>query len=31
MKDEFDAKMLGRVGRGQLTEVKFLKTDSVLA
>ena len=25
MKDEFDAKMLGRVGRGQLTEVKFLK------
>ena len=25
MKDEFDAKMLGRVGRGQLTEVKFFK------
>ena len=25
MKDEFDAKMLGRVGRGQLTEVKFPK------
>ena len=25
MKDEFNAKMLGRVGRGQLTEVKFLK------
>ena len=25
MKDDFDAKMLGRVGRGQLTEVKFLK------
>ena len=25
MKDEFDAKMLGRVGRGQLTEVMFLK------
>ena len=24
MNDEFDAKMLGRVGRGQLTEVKFL-------
>ena len=24
MKDDFDAKMLGRVGRGQLTEVKFL-------
>ena len=24
-KDEFDAKMLGRVGRGQLTEVKFRK------
>ena len=25
MKDEFNAKMLGRVGRGQLTEVKLLK------
>ena len=25
MQDEFNAKMLGRVGRGQLTEVKFLK------
>ena len=25
MIDEFDAKTLGRVGRGQLTEVKFLK------
>ena len=25
MKDEFNAKMLGRVGRGQLTEVKFFK------
>ena len=25
MKDEFDAKILGRVGRGQLTEVKFLR------
>ena len=25
MKDEFDANMLGRVGRGQLAEVKFLK------
>ena len=25
MKDEFDAKMLGRVGRDQLTEVKFFK------
>ena len=25
IKDEFNAKMLGRVGRGQLTEVKFLK------
>ena len=25
MKDEFDAKMLGRVGRGQLTDVKFLE------
>ena len=25
MKDEFDAKMVGRVGRGQLTEVKFIK------
>ena len=25
MKDEFDAKMLGRVGRGRLAEVKFLK------
>ena len=24
-KDEFDAKMLGRVGRGQLTEVKCVK------
>ena len=25
MKDEFNAKILGRVGRGQLTEVKFFK------
>ena len=25
MNVEFDGKMLGRVGRGQLTEVKFLK------
>ena len=25
MKDEFDAKMLGRVGSGQLTEAKSLK------
>ena len=25
MTDEFDAKMLGRVGRGYLAEVKFLK------
>ena len=25
MKDKFNAKMLGRVGRGLLTEVKFLK------
>ena len=25
MEDEFDVKMLGRVGRGHLTEVKFLK------
>ena len=25
MKDEFDAEMLGRVGRGHLTEFKFLK------
>ena len=25
MKDELNAKMLGRVGRGQLTEVKFLE------
>ena len=31
MKDELDAKMLGCVGRGQLTEVKVLKTDSALA
>ena len=25
MADEFEAKMLGRVGRGHLAEVKFLK------
>ena len=25
MKDEFNVKLLGRVGRGQLTQVKFLK------
>ena len=25
MADEFEAKMLGRVGRGQFAEVKFLK------
>ena len=25
MEDEFDPKMLGRVGRGQLTEVKFFE------
>ena len=25
MTDEFDAKMLERVGRGYLTEIKFLK------
>ena len=25
MKDVFNAKMLGRVGRGQFTEVKFLE------
>ena len=30
-KDEFDAKMLGRVGRGHFAEVKFLKKDNTLA
>ena len=29
--DEFEAKMLGRVGRGHLAEVKFLKKDNTLA
>ena len=31
MTDEFEAKMLGRVGRGHLAEVKFLKKDNTLA
>ena len=31
MRDEFGAGMLGRVGRGRLTDVNFLKRNSTLA